>query len=298
VVSLMRRRYNVDIPLHGVINARTIEALARAAEATTAEERVGSRLRRLRPGTTGCPLVFVHPIGGTVFCYQDLIGSLPTGRPAFGLEYGAGGADTLDKLAGEYASDIVRELGTEPVILVGWSLGGAIAHAVAAQLADRGADVRLVAIDSWLPTSGPLHAAAGALAASLAALADSLLAGEPLTDDQLVAVLPIVGRRDGELTGLTAEALGELVRGWAALASLVSRYQPQPLGVPGILAQATQRAEGLATDASAVESWSVAVDLVRVESVAGDHFTIIQPPAVTALAAVLTAMSNPEKTHG
>lgn len=105
------------------------------------------------------PLFCIHPAGGTVFCYLEMVQHLASGRPVYGVQ--ANGIDgnqppheTLAEMAAHYAR-VIREVQPSGAVhLVGWSLGGNIAFEVARQLESRGTPVGLVALlDSGLLTS-------------------------------------------------------------------------------------------------------------------------------------------------
>src|SRR5262249_51540947 len=75
--------------------------------------------------------------------------------------------DTLAAMARDYA-DIVQAARPGPYVLLGWSMGGVISHALAAELEQRGQDVRLVGlIDPPRPGGPELDDIAAAVRAAL-----------------------------------------------------------------------------------------------------------------------------------
>jgi len=88
------------------------------------------------------PLVCLPGAGGTVFSFVPLAELLPPGRPIFGLQYpgldGGEPLDSVDALA-EALFATVSELARErPLCLLGYSLGGLVAHELARRLDDAG----------------------------------------------------------------------------------------------------------------------------------------------------------------
>lgn len=107
------------------------------------------------------PLVCVHPLGGDVLVYRELANALPAGTPVYGVLDGATdpAARTTwaspEEMAGAYARELASVLGPEGCRLVGWSLGGLIAHAVAAALENLGVPVVFLAI--WDAGASPVR---------------------------------------------------------------------------------------------------------------------------------------------
>ncbi|WP_459549936.1 amino acid adenylation domain-containing protein [Nocardia sp. X0981] len=123
----------------------------------------------LRSGGTAEPLFCVHPVGGTAWQFAPLARRLRADRPLVGLQLpalrgAASGATTIDELAVRYLATI-REIQPEgPYHLLGYSLGGNIAHALAAALAAGGAEVAFVGLVDSHPLSGLAGPATQALA--------------------------------------------------------------------------------------------------------------------------------------
>jgi amino acid adenylation domain-containing protein len=104
-------------------------------------------------GTSGGqpPLVLIHPVGGTVFGYAQLVGELAAALGVYGLQapgLAVGGVTpaTLDSLVSDYTERIRSAWPDGPYRLGGWSLGGVIAFEVARRLEQAGAQVTLLAL--------------------------------------------------------------------------------------------------------------------------------------------------------
>ncbi|MEU7584235.1 amino acid adenylation domain-containing protein [Streptomyces sp. NPDC041068] len=101
------------------------------------------------------PLFAVHPVGGLSWCYAGLLRALDVDQPVHGLQ--SRGVDGKERPAGslaEMVADYVAQMRavqpSGPYHLVGWSLGGALAQAVAAELRVQGEEVGLLALlDSY-----------------------------------------------------------------------------------------------------------------------------------------------------
>ncbi|WP_330252186.1 amino acid adenylation domain-containing protein [Nocardia sp. NBC_00565] len=100
---------------------------------------------------TGEPVFCIHPMAGLSWCYTGLAQYLPADRPIVGVQSPALSEpdflpDSLDAMARRYAEEIIAVQPEGPYRLLGWSLGGALAHAVAVELQSAGAEVALLAM--------------------------------------------------------------------------------------------------------------------------------------------------------
>nr|WP_208865825.1 non-ribosomal peptide synthetase [Streptomyces zinciresistens] len=144
-----------DLTLPGFFRTPTVAALAARA---AGGESAGSDLL-LPLSTTGTrePLFCVHPVTGLAWCYAGLAAALAD-RPVYGLQVRRPGADDQalparwDLLVDDYLARVRAVRPHGPYHLLGWSLGGNIAHAVACRLRADGEEVALLALlDSYPP---------------------------------------------------------------------------------------------------------------------------------------------------
>ncbi|NCL74584.1 amino acid adenylation domain-containing protein [Rhodococcus sp. YH1] len=280
------------VPVIQLFSAPTPAALAARIEAADTAGQPDSPFAvrlPLRTEGDGAPLFCVHPAAGLAWCYAGLAAQLAPGRPVYGLQSphleGLEDApETIAAYAERYVDEIRAVQPSGPYHLLGWSLGGFIAHAVAARLRETGEEVALLAL----------------LDADL--IARDVAAPEPLTVGELVATLgSSLGLPDADpaLTAAEAAALirthigapvdaGHLDRMTAAYngsASLLAGYRP-PL-YDGDLVFVTATADKT-HHAGGFAGWGPYVTgamhnhLLDVE-----HDRMTAPDAVPALAAVL-----------
>lgn len=107
------------------------------------------RLRVLNPTGARTPLVCIHPSGGRVSAYLRL-SSLLREHPVYamesrGLSDPALEHDSIRSMAEDYAGVLVRD-GLDSVALLGWSMGGLVAHAVCEALEAQGRSVAFVGL--------------------------------------------------------------------------------------------------------------------------------------------------------
>jgi uncharacterized protein YbdZ (MbtH family) len=106
------------------------------------------------------PPFCLHPPGGLSWCYAGLLRHLPADYPLYGLQ--ARGLSqpgwlpaTLEELVSEHITHLRSVQPTGPYQLLGWSFGGALAHAIAVGLQHQGESVMLLAMLDSYPIDSP-----------------------------------------------------------------------------------------------------------------------------------------------
>ncbi|MBN1204929.1 MAG: amino acid adenylation domain-containing protein [Myxococcaceae bacterium] len=154
LLSRVERALKVKLRLDSLFQASTLESLAALVRAQRASGPLSPRVL-LREGTGRRPPLFlVHPVGGNVLCYRELVARLPGDRSYYGLrsvQAEEGEAPSLERMAADYVAR-VREVQPEgPYALAGWSLGGVIAFEMARQLEQAGQQVERLAVIDGMP---------------------------------------------------------------------------------------------------------------------------------------------------
>ena len=105
------------------------------------------------------PVFFVHPVGGTAFCYVELARLLEPQASVYALESNFAEDDDvlgMPELARHYLQRLRRVQPSGPYRLAGWSFGGLLAWEMAVQLREQGESVsQLVMIDTHPPQPLP-----------------------------------------------------------------------------------------------------------------------------------------------
>ncbi len=154
LVARLRGELGVDVPVAMLVQAPTVEAMARALAA--GERAVRPPLVPLQTFGERPPLFLVHPAGGHVICYRGLAVSLAPDQPVYGLqprglEDGLEPIANLPEMAAYYVEAIRRLRPRGPYRLGGWSFGGVVAWEMARQLHAAGETVDLLAMLDTAP---------------------------------------------------------------------------------------------------------------------------------------------------
>jgi thioesterase domain-containing protein/acyl carrier protein len=138
VSMTIARRWGVDLPLQTFLAAPTARQLAGIVRSRDARRTFDPVVPLREPGDQP-PLFLVHPVGGNVLCYRELVEHLPGDRPVYGLQ--AAGAEpgtepltSMESLAASYVAAIRRIHPEGAFHIAGWSFGGYVAVEIARQL--------------------------------------------------------------------------------------------------------------------------------------------------------------------
>ncbi|WP_037908064.1 alpha/beta fold hydrolase [Actinacidiphila yeochonensis] len=154
LVGDIRRALRTDVPLGALFEAPTIDGLARLIRQRSAPSTSYVRLRSAERDTT---FVFVHPVGGSVSGYTDVVAALPPGAGCVGLQ--ARGLDPrcephpdIPSMAADYLAELSARHRPEDLVLGGYSFGGLVAFEMAHQLGRAGRPPRgVVLLGTYFP---------------------------------------------------------------------------------------------------------------------------------------------------
>jgi thioesterase domain-containing protein len=322
VISRLRAAFGVELAVLSLFEAPTVAALSLRI-ASALQPGMPARATRpaapaplpllveLQPMGSRPPLFLVHPVGGNVLCYAALARHFGADQPVFGfrargLEDGENLLHRVEEMAAAYVEELRGRVPDGLVHLGGWSMGGLIAWEMGRQLRGQGRRVGLLAmLDTVLDPADP-GAEDEDLRAPLATFARDL--GLSLADLQQEAHDAALRRLDedgvlGRLLELTRsrrllpaefglEQVRTLWRVFKANHRAARRYQPEPAAMPLKLIRATTGARTSSRDGDL--GWSALSPAgLEVHVVPGDHFSIVQEPAVGDVARRLAVWMEP-----
>lgn len=154
----IEQRWRCDLGLGALFAQPTVAALAVriAAPPALADHGLGPVIALAATDAAGpTPLFVLHPAGGIAWNYRTLARALQPARPVYGLQSPALDArlplpSSIEAMANEYVRRVVALQPKGPVHLLGWSVGGILAQAMAVRLHEIGRDVgELVLLDAY-----------------------------------------------------------------------------------------------------------------------------------------------------
>jgi amino acid adenylation domain-containing protein len=320
LVGRLARRWPHTVSLADFLRAPTILGVADLLHVRAAP---GGCAVPLVPGGEAAPIVFVHPLIGTVLCFIEVARILAAYAPrargpvwaleAPGFDGHAAAIDTVEQLAGRHLQELRLQLGGRAPVLVGYSFGGLVAFELARQLEAEGMPAaHLVILDTPAPT---MAGSAGRIPDDLDLLIEIVelferYDGRPpsIARDEL-ATLPSPARAKAARDALVrADVLGGAVASldFAAIVAVVrahqaarGAYRPQRYarGVTIIRAANPTKEDIAGVDpallADPAFGWRRLISgPVHVLTVPGDHVSLIVPPAADAVAAALARISG------
>jgi len=271
----------VSLLRHGTIAAQA--AMIDRAENSGLQRAPLAVMRDVAPVT----LAVIHPVGGNILCYRELIELLPPSIRVLGLQSpGDGSPRRLEALAASYVDALCSQIdGPGRVHLLGWSMGGVIAQEMARQMEARGmAPAHVTMIDSWMAASpggsGPRLEGEALLRNFLR----DLLSGQPLPDSiDRLAELDEQDRPEAIVEALRRSGIGSSVAALspAELKNLLDEYRanydalvdhaPRPTATPTRLFRARRT-----LDFPLLVPFGVAdADGLEVIDWEGDHFSVV-----------------------
>ncbi|HEX2208826.1 MAG TPA: thioesterase domain-containing protein, partial [Longimicrobium sp.] len=294
LVAKLRGELGIDVPIGMLMQAPTVEALARAVEA--GERTVRLPLIPLQTFGARPPLFLAHPAGGHVVCYRGLAVNLAPDQPVYGLqprglEDGKEPISDLEEMAAFYVQSIRRFRPKGPYRVGGWSFGGVVAWEMARQLRAAGEEVDLLAMLDTSPLTAEAIEAdprdpAEVMMQTIGGYA-GWMAAERIRVDEVRPLPPremaqaMIAQVDDErlLPASRADVILALTRVRGANLQAQATYDLRPY--EGHLTYF--RTEGSAEaplQASADEFWGSRAGGVTIVPVTGNHGTILHEPHV------------------
>jgi thioesterase domain-containing protein len=175
LVSRVRATLGREVAIRTLFEAPTVAELAMALSLQTSARSAFDRVLSLRPSGTQPPLFCLPPGGGLSWSYAGLLREIGPERPIYGLQASGIAVEaplpaSIEAITEDYLTVMRQVQPTGPYHLLGWSLGGVIAHALACRLQYENETVALLALLDSYPYP-------------------PLKANEPLVLDEQVAIL-------------------------------------------------------------------------------------------------------------
>lgn len=218
LVSRVRETLGVEVGLRTLFEAPTVAGLTERLVMNDPDDALDVLLP-LRTTGSRTPLFCIHPGGGISWSYSGLLNHIGSEYPVYAIQArGLGRPEprptSFEEMAADYANQIRKIQPEGPYLLLGWSAGGLIAHAIACELQARGERTALLAIlDAYpvkdvafeeVPVPTERDVLVGVLDCGLDELGD-----RPLTYGEVAEILR---ERGSALAGLTGQQIEVVVQ--------------------------------------------------------------------------------------
>jgi amino acid adenylation domain-containing protein len=162
LIGRIRAELGIDIAIRAVFRSPTVAQLATRLMSNSVPDSFEDPFAVVLPLRTeeepaAAPLWCLHPGGGLCWSYLSFIPKI-TGRMIYGIQARGYDGDSelpgsLDEMISDYLEQLLAVQPDGPYYLLGWSYGGMLAHALAAELERRGHKVAFLALLDSAPTS-------------------------------------------------------------------------------------------------------------------------------------------------
>ncbi|KQV15414.1 MULTISPECIES: non-ribosomal peptide synthetase [unclassified Kitasatospora] len=289
----------VELPVAALFEGGTIERIARIIDGE--QEVVNSVVVALRSTGSKPPIFFVHPLGGSVFSYAELVEALDPEQPFYAVqapEYAGPDVprpDTMEGIAALYLSELRAIQPEGPYHLGGWCMGGMISYEMARQLQAGGEEVAMLTIVSAsIDDPVPPRYVTSESAAILGAFGHKLPTTEAVLeamdeDARLRYVIQLThGTDDERADAATVDDLRRLVRLYQRHARALITYRDTPRepfrGDALLIRAETELFTGWDF------GWKERVDgRLLIDESPGNHFSMLEQPNVPKVAARIEA---------
>ncbi|WP_409055753.1 amino acid adenylation domain-containing protein [Streptomyces sp. SYP-A7185] len=248
-------------------------------------------LLSLRPEGDRPPLFCLHTGMGLSWTYATLLSHLPRDLPVYGLQArGIARPEQLPgsiaEMAADYADEIRAVQPEGPYHLLGWSIGGTLAQAVASRLEELGQEVALLALLDAYPGSGAAKSRFRGEEEGETSEGYGVLRQGPGAD---VASLY-------RSSGMSEQALSNLETVVRNMSGFAPDHTPRTSrGNLLLFVAAADRTEDR-TVADAVASWRPFVEGdIETHEVPVGHYDMLKPEALTRITRVVTQKLNTGK---
>lgn len=305
VVAELGQALGRPVDLSLFLEDSTVDDLVAALARTVPQapgERPASQIVTLRAGPSTRALYLLHPLGGELVGYRELVKATRSPLRALGVGWAGeppAPGTALPDIAAVHFAQLRTIQPHGPYLLAGWSFGGVLAYELARQLAAAGEEVEFLGLLDANPVLDPLTALplgetrhAGVLAAALDRLADGA---------DLAAL-----SRDGSWTSLMGApvpegAPAEHLRRSLGIAHTCMRaamdYRPAAYAGPLDLFQAADAPHGKQAELAGVLR-RLCTGRFTATTVPGDHWGITREHAGATAAAIDSALERAGEQNG
>ncbi|MBB6184250.1 amino acid adenylation domain-containing protein [Oleiagrimonas soli] len=273
LTSRIAATFGVRLPIRQLYEAPTVAGLTNLIDRSP-DAHARQTLLPLRVTGSLPPLFCLPPAGNLPWCYAGLIAHIETDCPIYGL--GVPNADDFEQITSWQLEQIRRIQPHGPYRLLGWSLGGLFAHAIATRLQESGEDVSLLALIDAYPNAHELQALpdTGAEDSALLQRLLSRLGVDPMSmHEESSPVLLERLQAQEKLSSQEADAVGEMLSALERGGALASTFRPKSFKGSALFFRASI---ATTTPVPSVDAWTPYIDgHIEVHDIDADHYGML-----------------------
>ncbi len=248
------------------------------------------------------PMLVFHPAGGNTSAYEALLKRLPDDQPVVGFDRVEG---SIEERVRQYLPKLREIQPHGPYVLVGWSLGGALAYGAAQLLSEHGEEVAFVGLIDVVRPREDVVETPETKRARLERWRDFAVKTYDLDADTPIPMDRLVEADDDEQFAIIMEMIqmsGTKIPGGIIEHQRTSfldnraltNIDPSPYDGKVVLYRADKMHDGaieLEPQWAEIDEdgrWSEVVDDLEIVHIGGDHLSIVDEPYVAKVAADLS----------
>ncbi|MGI9897464.1 enterobactin synthase subunit F [Vibrio natriegens] len=222
LIAHVKEIMGIELSLAAVFESPTVAGIAAKLNGSESDEAL-NMLLPLRKRKGKAAIFCVHPAGGLSWCYAALTPIIPSNIPLYGVQarnlgdLSAPLPKTMKEMAEDYVAAIREEQPFGPYHLLGWSIGGMIAHLMAGILQQQGQEVGLLTLldsyptEQWQTMNPPGEEQALGALIRMAGVEFDESAHSSITKPEVIDILQDAGSSMAHLSSETISAMIEVV---------------------------------------------------------------------------------------
>ena len=298
LISRVRSTLGVELTIRSLFEAPSVGTLTQRLEGHHTADAF-TVLLPLRAHGSRPPLFCLHPAGGLSWSYAGLLRHLPSEQPIYGLQSHSFTRShqvpsTVDTIAADYLQEIQAVQPNGPYYLLGWSLGGPLAHAIATQLQDQHESVPLLTLLDCYPPPQDVDLAEPTDQEIFATLIRTLLDEPDELDHEVVSFSSFkerLGQASHPMASLDDSILQVIIRQFKAAPRLLKSFSPRLFHGDLLFFRAMPSAKE--SPRQSAEAWHPFIrGQIKAHDITCVHEKMMHPEPLAQIGPILTAALN------